>query len=117
MVGVACEAAELVAARGASVRVVDMRWVKPVDVEAVAQAAACDLVLTVEEGTVRGGFGSAVLESLADQGLSVPVVRLGLPDDFVGHGSVDELFEEVGLTPAAIADAACARLGLAADER
>jgi 1-deoxy-D-xylulose-5-phosphate synthase len=116
MVGVACEAAELVAARGASVRVMDMRWVKPVDAEAVAQAAACDLVLTVEEGTVCGGFGSAVLESLADQGLSVPVVRLGLPDDFVGHGSVDELFEEVGLTPAAIADAACARLGLAADE-
>ena len=61
-------------------------------------------ILTVEENSLMGGFGAAVLESLTDVGLELPPLkRLGLPDDFVAHGSQKELREELGLDPAAIA--------------
>ncbi len=103
MVGVAEEAARLLAGEGVACRVVDMRWVKPVDVAAVRAAATCPLVVTVEDGTVCGGFGSAVLETMADARVSAPVLRLGLPDDYVGHGALDDLFSKLGLDAPGVA--------------
>ena len=103
MVKPAMDAAELLSARGVECAVWDMRWVKPVDAVAVAQAAACGCVVTVEENSVVGGFGSAVLEELARSGLSPAVTTLGLPDGFVTQGPPKELLASCGLDAAGIA--------------
>lgn len=111
MVRGAVEAAQELEERGISARVLDMRWVKPVDVCAV-QAAARDsrLLVSVEDGTVAGGFASAVLETLADAGLEAQVLRLGLPDTFVGHGTVEGLLSMLGLDAHGIAESVAHRL-------
>jgi len=103
MVATARGAAELLAQAGVACRVVDMRWVKPLDVDAVREAARGRLAVTLEDGTVSGGFGSAVAETVADEALGVPVLRLGLPDAFVGHGSTADLFADLGLDAAGVA--------------
>lgn len=103
VVGRARAAADLLAQKGISCRVTDMRWVKPVDEAAVREAASSQLVVTAEEGVVAGGFGSAVLESLSRQGLCPEALQLGIPDRFVEQGPVDSLLAKVGLSPEAIA--------------
>jgi 1-deoxy-D-xylulose-5-phosphate synthase len=110
MVEVAENAAEMLAADGVEARVVNMRWVKPIDLEAVSAAAACDLVVSIEENSGVGGFGAAVLEALTDLGASVPVLRLAIPDCFVTHGSTECLLAEVGLTPEGVRSAVLGRL-------
>ncbi|MGD8396583.1 MAG: 1-deoxy-D-xylulose-5-phosphate synthase [Candidatus Eiseniibacteriota bacterium] len=104
MVRLAEEAADRLAAHGVEATVVNARFVKPLDASRLA-AVACEvpLVVTLEEGQLQGGFGSAVLESLADQEILTPVRRIGLPDGFVQHGARDRLLELVGLTPEAVA--------------
>jgi 1-deoxy-D-xylulose-5-phosphate synthase len=75
-----------------------MRFVKPLDHELVARLAKShELLVTVEEGVVNGGAGSAVLESLQAGGFSVPVRVLGLPDAFVEHGDPQQLLADCGL--------------------
>lgn len=96
-------AAELLSAEGIECRVVDMRWVKPLDEEAIAIAAACRLVVTVEEGVIAGGAGEGVLEVLARQGATTPAVTLGIPDRFIGQGPVSQLFADLGLNAEGIA--------------
>ncbi|MBQ6585242.1 MAG: 1-deoxy-D-xylulose-5-phosphate synthase [Coriobacteriales bacterium] len=114
MVNEALVAAEMLHAQwGIEARVVDMRWVKPIDQAAVAAAAKLPLLVTLEEGTLRGGFGSAVMESLAAQDLQPHVLTLGLPDAFITQGDVDSLMEGVGLSPAGIANSIAAALGKA----
>ena len=103
MVGQAREAAELLAAEGIQARVVDMRWVKPLDEEAIAAAAATRLVVTVEEGVVAGGAGEGVLEVLARQGATVPAITLGIPNRFIPQGPVSQLFADLGLDGEGIA--------------
>ncbi len=79
--------------------VVNMRFVKPLDDALVAEMAAShELLVTLEENVIMGGAGSAVAESLAAQGLSVPLMHLGLPDHFVDHGDPALLLTECGLT-------------------
>jgi 1-deoxy-D-xylulose-5-phosphate synthase len=83
--------------------VVNMRFVKPLDEKLLLhQAAAHELLVTVEENAVQGGAGSAVNEFLAAQGITVPVINLGLPDQFVEHGSRAELLADYGLDTAGI---------------
>ena len=78
--------------------VADMRFVKPIDEELVSQLATDhDLLVTLEEGSVAGGAGSAVSEYLADQGIVMPILQLGLPDTFVDHGSHTQQLSRVGL--------------------
>ena len=103
MVGCARGAAELLAAEGIECRVVDMRWVKPLDEEAIAAAAATRLVVTVEEGVIAGGAGQGVLEVLARQGAAAAALTLGIPDQFVGQGPVGQLFADLGLDAPGIA--------------
>ena len=110
MVGQAEKAADLLAEQGVSARVIDMRWVKPVDEAEIARAAQTRLVVTLEEGVIAGGAGSAVLESMAAQGLLAPVLQLGIPDSFVTHGKVDQLFHQLGLDPEGIAASVMQRL-------
>ena len=94
----AISAAKSLAKEGISVGVINARFVKPVDDQVVAQAAASGFVITIEENAVTGGFGSAVLESAASQGLNTERFRiLGIPDQFVEHGYRDELLSEMGL--------------------
>jgi 1-deoxy-D-xylulose-5-phosphate synthase len=106
-VPVALGAAELLADYGVEPTVADARFAKPLDTALVEQLAAeHDLLVTIEENVLAGGFGSGVLEQLADDDLlgSTRVLRVGLPDRFVTHGKPALLREEVGLTPAAVAD-------------
>lgn len=82
---------------------IDMRFVKPVDEEAVLEAARThDMIVCAEEGMLMGGACNAVLEVLADNGVVRPVMRFGLPDEFIEQGTQAELLEDVGLTSEAI---------------
>ena len=110
MVGHTLKAAELLDAAGVSARVVDMRWVKPLDIDAVVAAASTKLVVTLEEGVIMGGAGSAVMETMADKALTTPVLQLGIPDEFVTQGTTNELFRSLNLHPEGIAQSVSERL-------
>jgi len=87
-VGKALAAAEILSARGIAVTVADARFAKPIDAGLAAQLAAeHELLVTVEEGVLAGGFGSAVWETLSDSGLAPRILRVGLPDRYVTHGA------------------------------
>ncbi len=101
------QAAELLEKQGYQATVVNARFVKPLDDNLILTLAARrGRVLTVEENVAPGGFGSAVLELLADRGLLVPVKRLAIPDIFVEHGSPAILREKYGLNAQGIAKGA-----------
>jgi 1-deoxy-D-xylulose-5-phosphate synthase len=104
-VQIAGEASQLLIHEGLRPTVVDARFVKPLDTVLLDRLAQThDHIITIEENTVAGGFGSAVAEYLADR--PVPVMRIGLPDAFVPHGDRAQLLEDIGLTPRGVADAA-----------
>ncbi|MEK6276896.1 MAG: 1-deoxy-D-xylulose-5-phosphate synthase [Actinomycetota bacterium] len=108
-VQVALDAAKLLGEHDLSVTVADGRFAKPLDTELVRRLAReHELVVTIEENVVPGGFGSAVLEHLedaiADPGSRARVMRVGLPDRYVTHGKPALLREEVGFTGEAVAE-------------
>ena len=105
MVEPANEAAAALEEAGLSVRVVDMRWVKPLDTEAIRKASETRLVVTVEDGVVAGGVGEEVLAELARQNEKVPVLALGIPDRYIMQGAPDFLMHELGLDAEGIAAA------------
>lgn len=83
----------------------DMRFVKPLDEKILHEVGKTfDKVITIEDGVIQGGFGSAVLEFFADNGYRVQTKRLGIPDTFVEHGTPDELYSMLGLDTEGIAD-------------
>jgi 1-deoxy-D-xylulose-5-phosphate synthase len=82
---------------GASVAHYDMRFVKPLDESLLHEIfSKFDKIITIEDGCVMGGMGSAILEFMADQGYSSRVKRLGIPDEYIHHGTQEELFAEAG---------------------
>ncbi|MFM8884503.1 MAG: 1-deoxy-D-xylulose-5-phosphate synthase [Solirubrobacterales bacterium] len=101
----ATEAAEILAEAGLEVTVADARFAKPLDAALLGQLAAeHELLVTIEDGALQGGFGSAVLEHFNDSGLQPPrILRIGLPDSYVTHGKPALLHEEVGLTGGQVA--------------
>jgi 1-deoxy-D-xylulose-5-phosphate synthase len=104
------------AARGAAealdASLADMRYVKPLDADLLAQLAGShDALVTVEEGVIAGGAGSACLEALELLGLQLPLLRLGLPDRFVDHGEHAALLAGEGLDAAGIERSIRERLG------
>jgi 1-deoxy-D-xylulose-5-phosphate synthase len=108
-VGKALEADAELAGLDISVTVVDARFAKPIDAGLMAQLAAeHDLLVTIEEGALAGGFGSAVWETLNDTGTTgaggIRIIRVGLPDRYVTHGNPALLHEEVGFTGKRIAE-------------
>jgi 1-deoxy-D-xylulose-5-phosphate synthase len=109
-VSVAREAAEILAAHGLRVTVADARFAKPIDGELATRLAhEHELLVTIEENVLPGGFGSAVLEHLEDTFAEGPgerarLLRVGLPDRFVTHGKPALLRGEAGLTGQAVAD-------------
>jgi 1-deoxy-D-xylulose-5-phosphate synthase len=110
-VGKALEAATELAALEIAVTVADARFAKPIDAGLMAQLAAeHDLLVTVEEGVLAGGFGSAVWETLNDAGATPRILRVGLPDRYVTHGKPSLLHEEVGFTGKRIAERVAAAI-------
>lgn len=97
--------------------VINMRFIKPIDRELVIKTAnRHHTLVTVEEGVVAGGAGSAVLEVLSEQGLTNPVIQLGLPDRFIDHGDIPTLLAMNGLDGKGIERSIRDRLGKEADE-
>ncbi|MBN1999529.1 1-deoxy-D-xylulose-5-phosphate synthase, partial [candidate division KSB1 bacterium] len=82
-----------------SIKIINARYVKPLDREMLTRVAArYQLVITLEEGTVMGGLGSAVAEFFAAcKAKNIELIRLGVPDYFIRHGSKDVLMREIGL--------------------
>ena len=104
MVKTCVDAAKILREKKIFVDVINARFVKPIDTELMKKSArATKLLVTCEEGTLAGGFGSAVAEFLADEKISTPLLRLGIADKFVEQGTRAELLNLCGLTPQKIA--------------
>ena len=102
----------LAAAERLGATVANMRFAKPLDTALVLQLARShDALVTIEEGCLAGGAGSAVLEALPNAGVDTPVLRLGLPDDFIEHGDPAQLHAMCGLDAAGIGQAVLTRFG------
>jgi 1-deoxy-D-xylulose-5-phosphate synthase len=105
MVYPSMQAAEILSEHGIEATVINARFVKPLDTELIAPLAKkIGKVVTLEEGCVMGGFGSAVAEALLDADVVVPVKRIGVPDVLVEHATPDESKAELGLTGRQIAE-------------
>lgn len=104
MADAAVRAAALLKARGIAACVVNMRFAKPVDTARIdALARTARLFVTLEENVLAGGFGASVASYMADAGLVLPLLRIGVPDRFIPQGARALLLEECGLTPERIA--------------
>jgi 1-deoxy-D-xylulose-5-phosphate synthase len=91
--------AEMLEREGFSAAVINPRFAKPIDRGCVAEfGGKCGLIVTLEDHVLAGGFGSAVMETLNELELQVPVVRVGWPDSFIEHGKVEALRQKYGLT-------------------
>jgi 1-deoxy-D-xylulose-5-phosphate synthase len=114
----AAKAVDLLLAEGVEPAHYDLRFVKPLDEELLHEVfSRYEYVITVEDGCIVGGMGSAVLEFMADQGYHARLLRLGIPDRFIEHGEQAQLYEECGFSPTAIARSTIALLNnQAADE-
>jgi 1-deoxy-D-xylulose-5-phosphate synthase len=105
MVAEAQRLARMLEADGQSVAVINARFAKPVDAACIAKyGKRCGLLVTMEDHVLAGGFGSAVLETLNEREIEVPVVRVGWPDAFIEHGKVEDLRAKYGLTAEAVLD-------------
>lgn len=118
MLTLARQAAVLLAEAGIDVAVINPRFFKPLDLAThTFFGAAADLVATLEDHVGMGGYGSAVLETLSDAGIQVPMIRLAWPDQFVEHASsVDYLRQKHGLTVARLVADVQSRLAASASE-
>jgi 1-deoxy-D-xylulose-5-phosphate synthase len=104
MVEYAKQASEILLRNGINCEVVNMRFIKPLDSELIEETALRHLkIVTIEENNIPGGFGSAVLELLAEKNLKNDVLRIGLPDKFVDHGTQPELHKMLGIDAEGIA--------------
>jgi 1-deoxy-D-xylulose-5-phosphate synthase len=100
------------AAEALDATVVNMRWAKPLDVELLLQVSGShDAIVTIEEGAIMGGAGSAVIEALQAAQVQKPVLQLGLPDRFIEHGDPGKLLAGIGLDAAGIEQSIRARFG------
>jgi 1-deoxy-D-xylulose-5-phosphate synthase len=102
---------------GVSISHYDMRFVKPIDEMLLHEVFnKFKHVITVEDGCLMGGFGSAVIEFMVDQGYSAQVTRLGVPDEFIHHGTQKELWSECGFDAVGIAETVKKMLNLTANK-
>lgn len=103
MAGVGLEVAERLGAQGIGATVVDPRWVVPVPRSLVDLAADYRIVVSIEDGIRVGGIGTRIRQDLREAGVDTAVTEVGLPDEFLDHGSRGDILERVGLTPQHIA--------------
>ena len=98
------KAVESLGADADAVGVYDMRFIKPLDTALLDEVFKnYKSIVTVEDGALKGGFGSAVLEYMADSGVALPVKRIGIPDNFIEHGTPAELYSMLGMDVEGIA--------------
>ncbi|MDF1479758.1 1-deoxy-D-xylulose-5-phosphate synthase [Leifsonia sp. H3M29-4] len=97
------QVAERLAAQGIGATVIDPRWVVPVPQSVIGFAAEHRILISIEDGIRVGGIGTRIRQDLRAAGVDTAVTELGLPDEFLPHGSRDWILEQVGLTPQAIA--------------
>jgi 1-deoxy-D-xylulose-5-phosphate synthase len=113
MVNPALQTAEILSEHGVEATVINARFAKPLDTELILPLAQrIGRVVTLEEGCVMSGFGSAVAEALLDNNVTVPVMRVGVPDLLVDHAKPDESKADLGLTPSQMAARVLERFGL-----
>ncbi|QYF75010.1 1-deoxy-D-xylulose-5-phosphate synthase [Cryobacterium sp. PAMC25264] len=103
MAGMGLEVAARLAAQGIGATVVDPRWVVPVPQSIIGLAASHRIVVSIEDGVRVGGIGTRIRQDLREAGVDTAVTELGLPDEFLDHGTRAEILERVGLTPQHIA--------------
>ncbi|HSP51785.1 MAG TPA: 1-deoxy-D-xylulose-5-phosphate synthase [Cryobacterium sp.] len=103
MAAMGLDVAGRLAAQGIGATVVDPRWVVPVPRSIVSLAAEYRIVVTIEDGIRVGGVGTRIRQDLREAGVDTAVTELGLPDEFLDHGTRAEILERVGLTPQRIA--------------
>lgn len=103
MAAIGLDVADRLAAQGIGATVVDPRWVVPVPQSVIALAAAHRIVVTIEDGIRVGGIGTRIRQDLREAGVDTAVTELGLPDQFLDHGTRAQILERVGLTPQTIA--------------
>lgn len=105
MVDYALKSVDLFKAEGYNPEIINMRYVKPLDTELLHRVASSgNKIITLEENTVVGGFGSGVLEFLAEHRYKNDVLTLGLPDEFIDHGTQPELHNLIKLDPKGIVE-------------
>ncbi|MEG4044270.1 1-deoxy-D-xylulose-5-phosphate synthase [Microcoleus sp. Pol17_C1] len=105
MVYPAMQTAQILSEHGIEATVINARFVKPLDTELILPLAQrIGKVVTMEEGCLMGGFGSAVAEALLDNNVVVPVMRLGVPDTLVDHATPEQSFASLGLNPSQMCD-------------
>jgi len=105
MVQSAMQTAGILSEHGIEATVINARFAKPLDEELILPLARkIGRVVTLEEGCIIGGFGSAIAESLMDHNILVPVMRIGVPDILVDHATPEQSFTELGLNPSQIAE-------------
>jgi len=105
MVNPALQTAEILSEHGVEATVINARFVKPLDTDLILPLAqSIGKIVTMEEGCLQGGFGSAIAEAMVDKNQQVPMLRLGIPDILVDHAAVSEAMIELGLTPAQMAE-------------
>jgi 1-deoxy-D-xylulose-5-phosphate synthase len=103
MSAIAVEAASLAYREGVGVTVVDPRWVRPLPIQLLSMAEKFKEVVVLEDGLAHGGVGSAFSELVRERGLSIPVHSIGVPQEFIEHSKRQEILNDIGLTPGAIA--------------
>jgi 1-deoxy-D-xylulose-5-phosphate synthase len=105
MVYPAMQTAEILSEHGIEATVINARFVKPLDTELIVPLAKqIGRVVTIEEGCLMGGFGSAIAEALLDADVTVPITRIGVPDQLVDHATPEQSFASLGLTPPQMAE-------------
>ena len=105
MVEYALKASEILKADGTSCEIINMRFIKPLDTNRLDEIAAKhDRIVTLEENNLPGGFGSAVIEYFNDKNYKNDILRLGIPDKFIDHGTQKELHKQIEIDPEGIAD-------------
>ena len=105
MVEYALKASEILKADGTSCEIINMRFIKPLDTTRLdGIAAKHDRIVTLEENNLPGGFGSAIIEYFNDKNYKNDILRLGIPDKFIDHGTQKELHKQIEIDPEGIAD-------------
>ncbi|MCR5504852.1 MAG: 1-deoxy-D-xylulose-5-phosphate synthase [Elusimicrobiaceae bacterium] len=103
-VQIGLDAAKILEEKGIKAGVINMRFLKPLDTKIIKEALKLSHnLVTMEDNILAGGFGSAVAEFIADENLNANILRFGIQDEFIEHGTQKELFEQIGLTAAKIA--------------
>jgi 1-deoxy-D-xylulose-5-phosphate synthase len=105
MVDYSIKAAEILETEGINCEVVNMRFIKPLDYKLLDDVSGkFSKVITLEENSLIGGFGSAVLEYFAEKNYKNDILRIGLPDRFIEHGTQQELHHLLGIDPEGISE-------------